>query len=74
MDVNLYKIAVLYGFEKNAFGVTVARLSWRQKVWVRIPVVFKVMVVDSHLNVCKTSVRIRTGPPIKIKNLGLTWF
>lgn len=52
MDVNLYKIAVLYGFEKNAFGVTVARLSWRQKVWVRIPVVFKVMVVDNQRKDC----------------------
>lgn len=39
-----------------------ARPSWRRKVWVRVPLVFKVMAVDSHLNVCKTTVRIRPGP------------
>ena len=53
MDVNLYRIAVLYGFEKNAFGVTgqhTHRADGRS--WVRVPQVFKVIVVDSQRKDC----------------------
>ena len=46
------EIAGSHNCEKNAFGVTVARPSWRRKVWVRIPLVFKVIVVDSQRKDC----------------------